>query len=429
MQNLMKGMVIDMKGNKRNCMKYMESGPLVLLEGYRFISNHGRKYKTDVFETRFMGKKTICIRGPEAAKIFYDDRRFKREGAAPKRIQKTLTGENGVQGLDGAEHSNRKMMFISIMEPANIELLKKLMLKQWEISSRRWENKDRIVLFDELQEMLCKVACKWAGVPLRKSEVKFRADDLGKMVDAFGAIGPRHWQGRCARKRTERWIEDIIEKIRAYQISPRIGSAAYNIAWHYNLNGEMLSKQIAAVELINILRPIVAIATYIIFGAVAMYENPECRRKLQFGDERYLDMFVQEVRRFYPFTPFVGAKVKKSFHWKNHYFPKGSLVMLDVYGIDHDPRIWDWPNEFYPERFFTWEENLYELIPQGGGEASKGHRCAGEMVTIAVMKDSFLYLAKNIEYKIPKQNLTYSLRRIPTLPKSKFIIRNVRLIN
>lgn len=64
----------------------------------------------------------------------------------------------------------------------------------------------------------------------------------------------------------------------------------------------------------------------------------------------------------------------------------------------------------------------------GGGEASKGHRCAGEMVTLAVMKDSFLYLAKNMEYKVPKQNLSYSLRRIPTLPKSKFIIRNVRTI-
>lgn len=414
--------------NKRSCIKYVEITPLLMCEGYGFISNHGRKYRTDIFETLFMGKKTICIRGPEAAKVFYDDRHFIRKGVAPKRIQKTLTGKNGVQGLDGEEHSKRKMMFLSIMNQSNVRLLKKLMLKQWETSSRRWEKENTIILFDEVQEMLCKVACKWAGVPLRKNEVKLRADDMGKMVDGFAAIGPRHWQGRCARKRTEAWIENIVDQIRSQQINPPINSAAYNIIWNSNLKGELLSKQIAAVELINILRPIVAIATYITFGAVAMAENPECRRKIQLGGESYIDMFVQEVRRFYPFTPFVAAKVKKSFHWKEHFFKKGRLVLLDVYGIDHDPRIWDWPNEFYPERFFVWKENPYEFIPQGGGEASKGHRCAGEMVTLAVMKESFLYLAKNMKYKVPNQNLSYSLRRIPTLPKSKFIIRNVRTI-
>jgi len=116
----------------------MEITPLLMCEGYGFISNHGRKYQTDVFDTLFMGQKTICIRGPEAAKVFYDDRRFIRKGVAPKRIQKTLIGKDGVQGLDGAEHSKRKMMFLSIMNQANIQLLRKLMLKEWEISSRRW---------------------------------------------------------------------------------------------------------------------------------------------------------------------------------------------------------------------------------------------------------------------------------------------------
>lgn len=414
------------KNNQIKCVKFVESSPMLLWEGYKFISNRGRKLRTDIFETRIMGKKVICIRGSEAAEVFYDERRFKRKGAAPKRVQKTLTGENGVQGLDGAEHSQRKMMFLSIMNSANLELLQRILLKQWEISSRRWERKKQILLFDEMQELLCKAACQWAGVPLKKCEIKLRADDLGKMVDGFGGIGPRYWEGKCARKRTEAWIKDIIEQIRSHKLHPRIGSAAYIIAWHYNLTGELLSSQIAAVELINIIRPITAIATYVTFGAHAMYTHPVCRKKLQSMGERYVDMFVQEVRRYYPFTPFVGALVKKSFFWKNHLFKKGTLVLLDVYGIDHDPRIWDWPNEFRPERFFDRAKEPYEFIPQGGGDASKGHRCAGEIVTIAVMKESFLYLAGKIDYNVPRQNLKYSLRRIPTLPKSRFVISRVR---
>lgn len=410
------------KRQQLQCMKYMDSSLLLFLEGYKFISNWGRKCQTDVFETYLMGKKVICIRGPQAAQIFYDERRFKRKNAAPMRVQKTLTGENGVQGLDGAEHRHRKMMFLSIMNPDNLAMLRKILRKQWELSSQRWESKESIVLFDEMQEMLCKVACQWAGVPLRKSEVTLRAKDLGKMIDGFGGVGPRNWEGRCARKRTESWISDIIDQIRNYQITPRIGSAAYIIAWHYDLTGNLLSKQIAAIELINIIRPIVAIATYITFGALAMHQYPECYLKLRLGDDQYVSMFTQEVRRYYPFTPFVGAIVKKNFAWKNHFFKKGTLVLLDVYGINHDPRIWDWPNEFYPERFFDWEVNSFDFIPQGGGKASKGHRCAGEPVTIQVMEDSFRYLARNLSYKVPSQNLKISLRRIPTLPKSRFII-------
>ncbi|MBE5967453.1 MAG: cytochrome P450 [Lachnospiraceae bacterium] len=414
------------KNNQIKCMKYLESSPMLLWEGYKFIGNQGRKSGTDIIETRIMGKKATCIRGPEAAEVFYDERFFERKDAMPKRVQKTLTGENGVQGLDGVEHRQRKMMFLSIMNPTNMELLKKILLKQWEISSRRWEQKEQIILFDEVQELLCKVACKWAGVPLKKSEVKLRADDLGKMIDGFGAIGPRYWEGRCARKRTEAWIRNIIEQIRSYKLRPRIGSAAYTIAWQYNLTGGLLDLQIATVELINIIRPIAAIATYVTFGAHAMYKHPVCRKKLKLRDERYTDMFVQEVRRYYPFTPFVGALVKESFFWKNHLFKKGTLVLLDVYGIDHDPRIWDWPNAFYPERFSDHMEGPYEFIPQGGGNASKGHRCAGEMVTVEVMKESFLYLAGKIDYKVPRQNMKYSLRRIPTLPKSRFVISHVR---
>jgi len=412
------------KRQQLQCMKYMDSSLLLLLEGYKFISNWGRKYHTDVFETYLMGKKVICIRGPQASQIFYDERRFIRENATPMRVKKTLTGENGVQGLDGAEHRHRKMMFLSIMNPDNLALLRKILLKQWILISQKWEREESVVLFDEMQEMLCKVACQWAGVPLRKSEVKLRADDLGKMIDGFGAIGPRYWEGRCSRKRTENWISDIIDKIRNYQITPRIGSAAYIIAWHYDQSGKLLSKQVAAVELINILRPIVAIATYITFGALAMHQHPECYRKLRLGDERYVSMFTQEVRRLFPFTPFVGAVVKKDFIWKSHIFKKGTLVLLDVYGINHDPRIWDWPNKFYPERFYDWEENAFDFIPQGGGKASKGHRCAGELVTIQVMEDSFRFLARNLSYRVPPQNLKISLRRIPTLPKSRFIIMN-----
>lgn len=407
------------------CDKTIDNSLSLLLEGYLFIPNRCYKYKTDIFQTRLLGKKAICMTGEDAAKVFYNDNYFKRKDVTPKRIQKTLTGQNGVQGLDGNAHTNRKQMFMSLMTPENLKVLIDYTTEQWIANSAKWDNKN-IVLFDEAQIIMCQVACRWAGVPLRNNEIIKRAADLGKMIDGFGAVGFRYWQGRYARKRSEKWIRDIINKIRSQKVSLAKSTAAYSIAWHLDENKKLLSTQIAAVELLNIIRPMVAIATYITFGVLAMHEHPECRKKLQLRDPAYNQMFVQEIRRFYPFTPYVGAQVKKNFKWKQYNIKKGTLILLDIYGTNHDPRIWLNPCDFNPERFNNWTDNSFNFMPQGGGDCNKGHRCAGELVTIEVMKTSFDFIANHLTYKVPKQDLNYRLSRIPTLPKSRLLMNSVK---
>ncbi len=407
----------------------LDNSLALIFEGYLFLPNRFRRLGTDIFQTRLFGKKVICIYGEEAAKVFYDNERFKRMGAAPKRLQKTLTGENGVQGLDGIAHKQRKALFMSLMTPERLKILKSITQEQWKGYIVKWEKTDRIILFDDVQEIMCRAACEWAGVPLPEKDVKQRADDFGKMIDAFGAVGPRHWKGRQARRRTEKWISRIIEQIRSHSLNPPQDTAAYAMAWYRDLNGTLLDTQIAAVELINIVRPIVAIATYIAFGALALYEYPECRKKIESESEAdgYLHMFLQEIRRFYPFTPFISARARCDFEWNGCKFKPDTMVLFDVYGTDHDTRIWEQPQEFRPERFAHREENQFDFVPQGGGDYYEGHRCAGEWVTIEVMKASLEFIVKEIDYSVPEQDLSYSLSRMPTLPKSRFVISNVRI--
>src|SRR3546814_9974873 len=69
----------------------------------------------------------------------------------------------------------------------------------------------------------------------------------------------------------------------------------------------MLSPRVAAVELLNILRPTVAVSVFITFTAHALHQLPACRQNLQ-ADDGYLECFVQEVRRFYPFFPAVRSE-------------------------------------------------------------------------------------------------------------------------
>ncbi len=246
------------------------------------------------------------------------------------------------------------------------------------------------------------------------------------MVDAFGAVGPRHWKGRRARTRAEEWIKGVIEAVRSGNLKAEEGSALCEMAFYRDPEGKKLDSQMAAIELINVLRPIVAIATFITFTALALYEHPEYKDKLQSGDSHDLEMFVQEVRRFYPFGPFLGARVRQDFIWNQFEFKEGMLVLLDVYGTNHDPRLWDAPNQFHPERFKDWKGNLFDFIPQGGGDPAKGHRCPGEGITVEVMKASLDFLVGKIEFEVPVQDLSYSLERMPTLPHSGFEMSNIR---
>ena len=53
----------------------------------------------------------------------------------------------------------------------------------------------------------------------------------------------------------------------------------------------------------------------------------------------YAVAFAQEVRRFYPFAPFVGGRAVRDLTWQGEHIPVGSLVLLDIYGQNHDPAL------------------------------------------------------------------------------------------
>src|SRR5690606_9683065 len=133
-----------------------------------------------------------------------------------------------------------------------------------------------------------------------------------------------------------------------------------------------------------------------------------------------------EVRRFYPFFPFVGARAGGDFEWGGYRIPSGARVLLDLYGTNHDARWWPQPGQFQPERFRDWDGDPFTLIPQGGGDHYAGHRCAGEWLTIALMKTALEFLTTSIRYDVPAQDLRVSLSRMPAAPASGFVMSNVR---
>lgn len=404
----------------------LDSSPDLYHEGYLFIKNRTDQLHTDLFTVNLLAQKVICIGGSEAAELFYNPDLFLRNGAAPKHVQKTLFGENTIQSMDGKEHLARKAIFLSLTSEDCQTKLANLVQQALLASVKEWEDAGRVTVFHEAKNVLCRAACQWAGVPLEDSEIGPRAEDFSAMIDGFGAIGPRYLKGKIARDRTENWIGRIIDDVRSGKLRSEPDSGLSVMAMLKDTNEIPVDAGMAAKELINLIRPIVAIATYIAFTALALHEHPEWKEKLMSEDEKAAEIFIQEVRRYYPFTPFLGARVKKDFLWKQCEFKKGMLVLLDVYGTNHDERLWDDPNLFNPSRFKNKAVGLYEFIPQGGGDPATGHRCPGEGIATEVMKTFLNFFVNDIHYEVPAQDFSFSLDRIPTRPKSGFIITGVK---
>ena len=56
----------------------------LMREGYMYILNRRHSFNSDIFETRLLGKKAICMGGKEAAEVFYDTEKFKRKRCSTK---------------------------------------------------------------------------------------------------------------------------------------------------------------------------------------------------------------------------------------------------------------------------------------------------------------------------------------------------------
>ncbi|MGB7480537.1 MAG: cytochrome P450 [Burkholderiaceae bacterium] len=398
----------------------------LLAQGYAFISRRCGELHTDVFEPRLMLRRVLCAVGADAAAMFYTPGRFTRRQAMPPTALRLLQDLGSVQLLDDDAHRRRKQMFMALMSPEYRRRLARLFEEHWQRRIGVWTDAGDVVLQHEVEQLLCAAVCQWAGLALPADVVRERAHEFAAMIDGAGAVGPRSWKGWLLRRRTEAWARGIIGDLRAGRLRLHAGSPALALAAYREADGLLLDPDVAAVELLNLLRPTVAMARYVTFAALALHRYPECRQRLQTGDDEYLQWFVQEVRRFYPFFPAVGGRARVAFDWRGTRIAAGTWVVLDLYGTNHDRRIWGDPQVFRPERFSGWDGSAFNFIPQGGGEFDLDHRCAGEWLTIRLLKTAVQLLTQAMDYDVPQQDLCIDLARMPALPRSGFVIRHVR---
>lgn len=84
----------------------------------------------------------------------------------------------------------------------------------------------------------------------------------------------------------------------------------------------------------------------------------------------YTEMIVKETLRLYPVSWAIGRQAIEDVTFGDYILPKGSLVFVSPYLMQHDARFFEEPEAFIPERFSdNYEKRLsrYVYFPFGGG--------------------------------------------------------------
>ncbi|KAI5325280.1 hypothetical protein L3X38_034354 [Prunus dulcis] len=85
----------------------------------------------------------------------------------------------------------------------------------------------------------------------------------------------------------------------------------------------------------------------------------------------YLQSIISETLRLYPAAPMLLP------HFSSHDctiggfdVPRGTMVLVNAWAIHRDPKLWDDPESFIPERFQSGEDLSHQLMPFGLGRRS-----------------------------------------------------------
>lgn len=398
--------------------------PRLLTEGYEFVTRGCRATGSDVFTTRLGGMPVICMQGVAAAELFYDRDLFHRQGALPRPVRSILFGRGGIQGLDGAQHQHRRALLRDQLPAEAVQRLAAAFGGALRARLPAWEQRHEVDLHAETARVLTSIVHQFCGVPLDGVDRRRRAADLQAMVTGAARIGPGRHRGRVARRRVERDLVGLVEHVRSGTVSPRPDTPLAALASHRDPEGNLLESRIVAVELLNLMRPTVAVNWFVSLAAVALHRNPQVVEDLR-ADHSLRRPVVQEVRRHMPFFPLIAACTRGAFEWQGWHFQADQRVLLDVYGTNHDPRSWRHPARFDPRRFVDRDVGEFELVAQGGGDAVAGHRCIGEQLAIHLLGEAVDVLAVDTTWQLAGDPVL-PRGRMPTLPRDGVRLRRVQ---
>lgn len=117
---------------------------------------------------------------------------------------------------------------------------------------------------------------------------------------------------------------------------------------------------------------------------------------------KYLKAVIKETLRLHPPAPTLIPRVSREDAKVMGYdIMKGTRVIINGWAIQRDPKVWDEPDEFQPERFLDnsidYKGHDFELIPFGAGRRG----CPGMQFALVIDEHVLANLLHKFDWELP----------------------------
>ncbi|XP_018441814.2 cytochrome P450 71B7 [Raphanus sativus] len=162
-------------------------------------------------------------------------------------------------------------------------------------------------------------------------------------------------------------------------------------------------------------------AMTLIWGMTELIRNPRVMKKVQeemrttLGDKKekvteedvnklhYFKLMVKELFRLHPAAPLLlPRETLSNVKIQGYDIPAKTQIMVNVYSIARDPKLWTNPDEFNPDRFLDMSVDYrglnFELLPFGSGRRI----CPGMTMGVATVELGLLNLLYFFDWALPE---------------------------
>jgi cytochrome P450 len=317
-----------------------------------------------------------------------------------------VVGTHSVILLDEKDHLEQRKLMLPAFHGERMQRLTSLMTETAERETASWPEDEPTPLHPRLQKLTLEIILRTVfGLDPGERLDAFRSRltallELGAKPTALIPILHREVGGERApwvrflklRDETDALLFELIdERRRDRQEDQRDDVLAMLLAARHE-DGSPMSHQELRDELVTLL---VAghetTASALAWAFTRLAREPRVLKTLQDeisagasdSDDAYLTATIQETLRRRPVLPNSAPRlVKQPVQIGDWHYPPGVSVVANAYLVHHDPKIYEDPYAFRPERFLDNPPGTYTWIPFGGGR----RRCLGASFAMLEMK-------------------------------------------
>ncbi|XP_076040630.1 cytochrome P450 9e2-like [Oratosquilla oratoria] len=119
------------------------------------------------------------------------------------------------------------------------------------------------------------------------------------------------------------------------------------------------------------------------------------------GEAKYLEACLHEALRLYPPGTVIERITTKEYKLPGTdvKIEKGTVIMINVWALNRDPRIWEDPDDFKPERFLPENKTPEQSFAfQSFGQGPRN--CIGMRFALLEIKMALAHLVLNMEFRL-----------------------------